>query len=140
MESSNRKFGFYEWLMDFKDIESILMTELKAFSVSLSEEKVLVIGCGTSTLSSSVADFGYNSVISIDNDPGCVTHMAEQYASDSRLLWIVHDIVDGELKGDKLRCGNFSAVIDKGTFDAILAEGVVSPMLINVHQLLKPGG
>lgn len=142
-EPQKNKLGTFEWVVGFSEIQRFLESEFTGISTSIpkEEQRVLVLGCGTSTLSKELADRGYGEVVSIDNDAGCIKHMERTFGSDARMKWYTYDLV--EHVGDDALIGRtetFDIVVDKGTLDAILVEGAVSNMLGEVHRFLRPGG
>jgi hypothetical protein len=85
----------------------------------------------------------YGEVVSVDNDENCITTMQERYKDIPDLKWIVCDLITGDGMHENieyLHDENFDLIIDKGTFDAVLVEGTVSPMLNHVYRLLKLEG
>jgi len=128
--------------MDYNDFKDDLDNELsKIYGPNFAETKrVLVVGCGTSTLSASMLQSGYQSIVSIDNDEECIRHLSDQYHADHRLSWIVYDVVEPFRyeHNPELTDGSFDIVIDKGTLDAVLVEGSCATMLLEVYRLLKP--
>lgn len=147
------KFGQYEWIADWAELRRSV-EEWRELSMGLGQGhghgsteagghgglRALVIGCGTSALSCNLAALGFfAAVVSVDNDAGCIEHMQRQYAGHGLLHWHVYDLV--ERTGSEAFFSehqSFDLIVDKGTFDAILVEGVSYPMLCEVHRLLKP--
>jgi SAM-dependent methyltransferase len=136
------KEGFFEWIVSYEDIREFLGSKYTHISPD-KKLNILVIGCGTSTLSNSlVNEFNVAEVVSIDNDSDCISHMSAHNKSD-KISWFTYDIIEdiGKLQNNVLdNDGYFDIVIDKGTFDAIHVEGSVSPMLKEVHRFLRVGG
>lgn len=142
-EPQKLKLGTFEWVVGFEEIKRFLGAEYTGIppSISVDEQRVLVLGCGTSTLSKDLVDRGYGEVVSIDNDAGCIEHMSRTFGSDARMKWYTYDLV--EHIGDAAMMGrteSFDVIVDKGTLDAILVEGAVCNMLCEVHRFLRPGG
>ena len=85
----------------------------------------------------------FGQIVSVDNDLGCIELMRGRYKDLPALKWIHCDLVTHEgieeNQGDLVN-DSYDLVIDKGTFDAVLVEGSVSPMLAEVYRMLKPGG
>lgn len=144
------KFGQYEWIADWAELRRSV-EEWRELSAGMHCQerggatgggglRALVIGCGTSALSCNLAALGiFSAVVSVDNDAGCIDHMQRQYAGHGLLQWHVYDLV--ERTGSEAFFAehqSFDLIVDKGTFDAILVEGVSYPMLCEVHRLLKP--
>jgi SAM-dependent methyltransferase len=136
------KEGFFEWIVSYEDVRAFLDSKYTHISPE-SMLKVLVIGCGTSTLSNSLAnENNIVEVISIDNDGDCISHMSS-HNKNKKLKWYTYDIVEdiGKRQNNALDFdGYFDIVVDKGTFDAIHVEGSVSPMLKEIRRLLRIGG
>ena len=85
----------------------------------------------------------FGQIVSIDNDSGCIGLMRDRHKDIPALRWVHCDLVTNEgINENKevLADDSFDLVIDKGTFDAVLVEGSVSPMLAEVYRMLKPGG
>ena len=134
---NNKKLGEFDWILSFKDIKSLLQPLLTPTS------RVLVIGCGTSSLSKNISELNGNEVVSIDNDADVIAHMADMYSDSKLLKWYTYDMVErqGDLTIKSEECTEyFDIILDKGTLDAILVEGCVYTMLCEVHRLLRPGG
>ncbi len=138
------KEGTFEWIVRYEDIKKFFSEPYSKITGNVSDLKVLVIGCGTSTLSESlVSTSGFGEVVSIDNDLECIKHMQSRHLDNTRLQWHQYDIVEdrGKPQHNVLDSdGYFDVVVDKGTFDAIHVEGSISPMLAEIHRLLKLGG
>lgn len=142
-EPQRFKEGTFEWVQSFAEIESFLSPQFTGLSASREAQRVLVLGCGTSTLSKDLMDIGYGEVVSIDNDAACVEHMIKLHADCPRLTWFTYDLVERE-GNDLIKSSHcdeaFDVVVDKGTLDAILVEGAVYTMLAEVHRFMKPSG
>ena len=136
------KVGTFDWIFEFSRIQGFFASAYTGIA-DPSRSRVLVAGCGTSKLSAQlVADVGYGEVVSVDNDAGCIAHMAEVHRADPRLRWCVHDLVEPHTTVVTFpeRDASFDLVVDKGTLDAVLVEGAVHSMLAEVHRLLRVGG
>merc|ERR1711991_163341 len=77
--------------------------------------RVLMVGCGNSVLSSEMADDGYSSIHNIDISSVVIEAMQEKYRGSEGLTYSVDDITALSLED-----GAFEAAIDKGTLDALL--------------------
>ena len=139
---TTNKVGSFDWIFEFSRIQGFFASEYTGI-VDPPRSRVLVAGCGTSKLSAQlVADVGFGEVVSVDNDAGCIAHMAGVYRAEPRLRWCVHDLVEPHTTVATFpeRDGSFDLVVDKGTLDAVLVEGAVHSMLAEVHRLLRVGG
>jgi 2-polyprenyl-3-methyl-5-hydroxy-6-metoxy-1,4-benzoquinol methylase len=124
------KVGTFDWITEFDDINGFLEPTFTGLGhIAKHDVRVLVAGCGTSVLSIQLADSGFGEIVSVDNDSECISHMKNLHHNDQRLQWFTYDMVDpsstplsDELSNNDL--GLFDMIVDKGTLDAILVEGL----------------
>ncbi|WFD34271.1 hypothetical protein MCUN1_001108 [Malassezia cuniculi] len=128
----------FDWFKKYSDIIDIIHEHIPD-----RDSRVLMLGCGNSTLSKDMYDDKYTGIVLID----------KMSARHPELDWRVMDVRElsenAESLGGK---GSCDAIIDKGTMDALMAENgsVWDPseqVLDNVRRevdgvvdLLKPGG
>ncbi|XP_014460857.2 EEF1A lysine methyltransferase 4 [Alligator mississippiensis] len=110
-------------------------------------DRVLVLGCGSSTLSYDLFQLGYTDITSIDYSAVCIEAMRARYAHCPGLRWAVMDARDLRFPD-----GSFDVVLEKGVLDAMVAGEAdpwhVSPqatalldrVLSEVSRVLRPGG
>jgi len=144
------KEGSFDWIASFDQLKPYLDDALhtvctrREISKKPGDLRVLVLGCGTSTLSNCLFQhYDFLTVVSIDNDKGCIEHMRKQYTGNDRLLWFTYDIIEDIFKpqGNLLdESQSFDLVIDKGTLDAILVEGSAIHMYYEVNRFLRIDG
>jgi SAM-dependent methyltransferase len=133
-----QKVGTFEWIASFSIlkpfIEKLLMSNYDTAS------QVLVIGCGTSLLAENIAsEWGTaHHVAAVDNDSQCIDHLKLSFPA-SRVHYSECDLL-APINKDILKTEKFTAIIDKGTYDAILVEGSVVDLLRNIFHLLHPQG
>ncbi|OHT16902.1 endothelin-converting enzyme 2-like protein [Tritrichomonas foetus] len=100
------------------------------------DKSVLVIGCGTSSLSNEMYEEGYTQMSSMDYSPEAIEEMKIKYP---HLKWSVMDVRKMEYAD-----GEFDSIVDKGTLDCLFfldeTNGEVKKMLGEVSRVLKPGG
>ena len=154
------KFGNYDWVVDFDVIQTSLIETLIALEPIQQQEYVfrtsLIVGCGTSQVSQMLTSRGlvhesaktkihFERVISVDILEDCIRHMTAQQAASSNkgsLTWLQCDMLNTHQISDLIQSNQMPAyydfIFDKGTFDAILVEGVVRQYVINVYNLLLP--
>ncbi len=118
----------FEWYGEYGELCGVL------HKYSRPSEKVLVVGCGNSTLSADLYDVGYREVVSIDVSEVVVRQMREQHGRDRPGLRF--ELMDAA-KMDDFQDGSFSCVIDKGTLDAIFTDGDDADVVDQVERVLK---
>ena len=142
LSAQENKIGNFDWITEFNEIEEYLQNKFTGLEkIDKCNVRVLVIGCGTSKLSVQLADSGFGEVVSVDNDCECISYMKKMHHDDERLKWSTYDIVEPEslqteAHSTKTALGKFDLVVDKGTLDAILAEGRTTPLLLCRLQYL----
>eukprot|EP01041_Mallomonas_annulata_P003597 gene3597-7151_t len=142
------KISSFEWVVEFENFSDIIHTELRDYfsTHDKSQCRALDVGCGTSSISKSLIEFGFGYVVSIDSDLECIKHQRSRFGSDPRLRWIVHDIINDESNVDYIDDSKelddeiFDLIIDKATTDALLTQGSIYTMLYEVYRMLKPNG
>ncbi|SOV07900.1 related to SEE1 - probable lysine methyltransferase [Ustilago sp. UG-2017a] len=146
---SNQTEPHFDWFKTYSDLQP-LFDEL----IPDRSSRILMLGCGNSTLSPSMHDAGYTSILNIDYSSTLISRMSSRYPEQK---WLTMDITElthpqnlSLLGGE----GSFDIALDKGTMDALMAEGKgsspwspgekvvqdVSKMLEGVDKLLKQGG
>lgn len=92
--------------------------------IPFKNSKVLMLGCGNSTMSFDMVDDGYSQVVNLDFSEVLIDQMRAKYPQPE-LSWHVMDVrelaenAEGHALGGS---GTFDAIIDKGTLDALTAE------------------
>ncbi|PIN97497.1 hypothetical protein AB205_0113450, partial [Aquarana catesbeiana] len=103
--------GGHEWFGPYEDFAHLVRRQLR------SGLRVLVLGCGTSSLSTDLYAEGVSPIISIDYSPICIKEMTERNAGIPEISWMVMDA--RQLKfPDK----SFDLVIEKGTLDSMMVD------------------
>ena len=133
----------YDWLTGFVGIEALLNKHLAR------ADRVLVVGCGNSTLSRDMYDAGFVHLTNLDFSASVIERMAEQHgASCPEMSWEVGDMMDMKAYAD----GAFDVVLDKAAMDALLVDegDVWNPReeclrdadraLSEFSRVLRPGG
>ncbi|KAG5189458.1 S-adenosyl-L-methionine-dependent methyltransferase [Tribonema minus] len=133
----------YDWLAGYKDIASIL-SELTPKG---KDSRILLVGCGNSTLTKDMHDAGYRNLVSTDFSEVVIQAMQQRYGDLPGLRWEVMDMLNLQYPE-----GSFDMVLDKAAMDAITtAEGdmwdpdpavidAVHRMCTGVSRVLVPGG
>eukprot|EP00924_Labyrinthula_sp_SR-Ha-C_P004795 snap_masked-scaffold_1-processed-gene-12.8-mRNA-1 protein AED:0.41 eAED:0.41 QI:0/0/0/1/1/1/2/0/644 len=104
--------------------------------------RILVVGCGNSSLSEDIFKLGFRNILSIDFSPVVIHDMKLKYKHIPELLFEERDV----LTLSKKYSNSFDIIIDKGFIDAVISEPlqeVVSNgrnMLEEIKKCLKDGG
>jgi 2-polyprenyl-3-methyl-5-hydroxy-6-metoxy-1,4-benzoquinol methylase len=77
--------------------------------------RIMVLGCGNSTLSEDLFQDGYKNVVSMDYSPVVIEKMKKKYP---HLDWVVMDVTDM----NTVETGTYDMVIDKGVMDALVTD------------------
>lgn len=155
-----RVVGEFDWIVDYNYLQPFFQSEDLHIS-SYEDIEMLVIGCGTSSLSYAlVHELKMKLIVSLDNDESCIQYMREKYSRyHQQMKWVVYDLVENYVQqqqqqrqrqgGEKeaeveemeyMKTASYDLVVDKGTLDAVLVEGSIATMLCEIFRVLKPGG
>ncbi|GAC95939.1 hypothetical protein PHSY_003517 [Pseudozyma hubeiensis SY62] len=138
----------FDWFKSYDDLKA-LFDEL----IPSRTARILMLGCGNSTLSPSMHTAGYTNIVNIDYSLTLITRLSTRYPDQTYLEMDITQLttpsnlltLDGE--------ASFDVAIDKGTMDALMAEGKgssvwnpsekvvkdVRDMLQGVDKVLKKG-
>lgn len=133
----------YDWLTGFAGIEVLLRKHVRT------SDRILVVGCGNSTLSRDMYDSGFTQLTNLDFSAVVIDAMAAQHANcGPTMRWVVGDMMDMKDIAD----GSFDVVLDKAAMDALLVDegDVWNPRpqclrdadraLSEFSRVLRPGG
>ena len=106
----------YDWLLTLAKLESQLLPHLHM------DDRILIVGCGNSTLSADLYDRGYHHITNIDFSATVIDKMKSLHSvSRPGMVWLEQDMTD--LRFD---ASTFDVVLDKASMDALMvAEGDV---------------
>merc|ERR1711985_87294 len=103
------------------------------------ESQVLMVGCGTSSLSDEMYLEGYTNITNIDRCDVVINAVAERNQDKASMRYQVMDAL--EMPEDWT--GFYDVIIDKACLDAVMCgkdgKASASKMLKNVSRCLKPG-
>ncbi|CAG8639306.1 6868_t:CDS:2, partial [Ambispora gerdemannii] len=135
----------FDWFKTYKDLKPL-------FNVHLTHNspKILMLGCGNSTLSENLYDdnTNYRQITNIDFSKIVIDQMYKRcHETHKEMQWLVMDV-----RNLKFSDTSFDYVIDKGTMDALMCDkgdvwdpdqDVVENVRKEVDEVvrvLKPGG
>uniref|UniRef100_A0A2R5LH54 Putative spermine/spermidine synthase n=1 Tax=Ornithodoros turicata TaxID=34597 RepID=A0A2R5LH54_9ACAR len=126
----------FEWYGEYWQLCGILHKYIKT------PDKLLVVGCGNSTLSADLYDSGYKSNVSIDISEVAIKKMNEKYnKTRPQMTFQQMDASKMDFADEE-----FSAVVDKGTVDALatdkepLTVSKLSAIFAEIRRVLKVCG
>ncbi|XP_039621286.1 EEF1A lysine methyltransferase 4 [Polypterus senegalus] len=131
----------FDWFGDLSSFKHLLEPHIG------SADRILVLGCGNSTLSFDLYCSGFTNITNIDYSSVCISNMAAKHPNCRGLEWY-------QMDARKLSFSDscFDVVLEKGTLDAMLADERdpwnMSPetaktlqcILKEVSRVLCPGG
>ncbi|XP_076837747.1 EEF1A lysine methyltransferase 4 isoform X2 [Brachyhypopomus gauderio] len=121
----------FEWFGDFSKFQHLLVQHVGT------EESILMLGCGNSSLTWDMYQTGFSFITSVDFSSVCVETMAQRHPHHPGLSWLCMDV-----RRLAFPDGVFDVVVEKGTLDAMLVEET-DPWNISysgrkeVHQVLS---
>eukprot|EP00286_Rhodomonas_abbreviata_P028383 CAMPEP_0181295384 /NCGR_PEP_ID=MMETSP1101-20121128/4120_1 /TAXON_ID=46948 /ORGANISM="Rhodomonas abbreviata, Strain Caron Lab Isolate" /LENGTH=289 /DNA_ID=CAMNT_0023400135 /DNA_START=155 /DNA_END=1021 /DNA_ORIENTATION=- len=134
IEKTKDVYGTYDWIVDYEDFKGLVSPSALGISEN---SRMLVVGCGTSTLSEELYNAGYKDMVNMDIDEAQIEHMREQHA-DKAMQWITADVTDMRKQFPEPEC--FDVALDKGTLDALLCTDQAAEMICELWRLLTVGG
>ncbi|KAK9326191.1 S-adenosyl-L-methionine-dependent methyltransferase [Lipomyces orientalis] len=105
----------FDWFKTFADLEAFFRKHI--LWDQCANLKVVMLGCGNSTLSKDLYDAGLRHIANVDFSETCIEQMATLHRNETEMTWDVMDVRDMSAFKD----GIFDVAIDKGTLDALLS-------------------
>ncbi|XP_067934169.1 EEF1A lysine methyltransferase 4-like [Watersipora subatra] len=131
----------HDWLGSYENYGGIVESILKP------DDRILILGCGNSTLSENIYKSGCKHVTNIDYSVNVIRRMREKYCDLEEMRWTTMDILDM-----KFIPASFDVVIDKATLDSFMVDerdpwnislhmqGIMDQILQMVSHVLKKDG
>ena len=119
----------FDWYADWEQLEKYFKTFLKE------DDKILMVGCGNSKLSSQMYESNFKNIINIDISDIVIGKMQKQFPD---MKWLEMDATKMDFEDNFFDCS-----IDKGTLDAIMCGNDPSPpakLIKEMHRVTKIGG
>ncbi|PIA13463.1 S-adenosyl-L-methionine-dependent methyltransferase [Coemansia reversa NRRL 1564] len=102
----------YDWFKTYADLKSLLGRRIGS-----KDTRILMLGCGNSTLSGDMYDDGYKDILNIDYSDVVIEQMRQRSRHQHMMRWKVMDVRELALEE-----GSVDVAIDKGTLDALMCE------------------
>lgn len=130
----------FDWLLSLRTHPQLRAWLLPSAHGLALDARVLVVGCGDSTLSEDLWDSGFTRVVGVDVEERCIVAARARTVAKPGLEWVASDLAAKE--GLPPALGTFDLALDKGTLDAIVCAGddVACRAVWNVCGALAPGG
>lgn len=123
----------FEWLRPYSEIKEYVNEHIKK------NDKILIPGCGNSSLGPDMYNDGYKNLVNNDFSPVVIEQMSKRYSEMKTLVWDVMDITKMTYANE-----SFDTVLDKGTIDALTCgedyENQIFKACCEYSRVLKPGG
>ncbi|KJE92855.1 endothelin converting enzyme 2 [Capsaspora owczarzaki ATCC 30864] len=132
----------YDWFKSYESFRIQLLPELKP------SDRILIVGCGNSTLSELLYKDGFENITNIDFSQIVIDNMRERCNPECpRMKWVVMDMLAMTFEN-----AEFDVVIEKGTIDALLVDQrdpwrpsrqlwkQMQQLLFHVHRVLTDCG
>jgi len=115
----------YDWYANYAQLKGTLHTYLK----EKRSDRILMLGCGTSTLSEDLWNDGWMSVTNVDYSEVAVNYMRKRNTTKEGMEYLVMDVK----RMSALDSGTYDCIIDKGCVDALFCTiGSISDQLAEV--------
>ncbi|KAJ2005372.1 hypothetical protein GGI04_001353 [Coemansia thaxteri] len=102
----------FDWFKTYKDLEPLLSKHIAS-----REARILMLGCGNSTLSGDMYEAGYQSIVNVDYSEVVIEQMRQRTQHQPKMTWEVMDV-----RALALDDGSVDVAIDKGTLDALMCD------------------
>ncbi|KXJ26006.1 EEF1A lysine methyltransferase 4 [Exaiptasia diaphana] len=131
----------FEWCKSYGDFKQLLSENINK------GDRILMLGCGNSSLSEDMYRDGYINIVNIDFSPVVIENMRKKCQDMIDMEWRIMDITKMSFTSS-----SFDVVIEKATLDALLVEekdswnpskearDCMNCVLSQVSHILKDGG
>ncbi|XP_055338170.1 EEF1A lysine methyltransferase 4-like [Paramacrobiotus metropolitanus] len=131
----------YEWCCDVSQW-SKLFSEVVA-----NNSRILVLGCGNSSMSADLYHLGYTQIVNVDYSPSVIANMQKKYENLAGMEWHTMDMFDLNFE-----TSTFDCVLEKCTLEVLFVkekdpwnpsdESVKQLELLmqQISKVLRPGG
>ncbi|XP_060574062.1 EEF1A lysine methyltransferase 4-like isoform X2 [Ruditapes philippinarum] len=131
----------YDWFSAYSSFRHHLVNDVKP------DHKILMLGCGNSSLSEEMYNDGYKHITNIDFSPIVIEKMRSKHSDLHEMTWEVMDICDLRYEPS-----TYDIVLEKGTLDALMVHEKdpwntstetlqkIDGILQQISRILKTGG
>jgi ubiquinone/menaquinone biosynthesis C-methylase UbiE len=123
----------FDWYQRYENLKGIIRRYIRP------NENILMVGCGNSRMSEEMANDSFQRVVNIDISNVVIGAMNEKHRNNPHLTFRTMDVMKMDF-----RDGEFDAIVDKATMDAVLCGDNsidnIKKMFQEIYRTLKPGG
>ncbi|XP_071454716.1 EEF1A lysine methyltransferase 4-like [Hetaerina americana] len=130
----------YDWFKSYESFKHLIKDCVS------SSDRILMLGCGNSSLSEHMYEDGFQNIVNIDYSEVVINKMKEKYSNLKGMSWEVMD-----MRSMSFLEASFDVIIEKGTLDAMLVENspwhisdenlaLIDEILTQVSRILKDNG
>lgn len=101
----------FEWCKSYKDFEHLINEHVNR------SDRILILGCGNSSLSEDMYRDGYRNIVNIDFSAVVIENMKRKCKDLTEMQWMVMDMTNMTFPE-----GSFEVIIEKATLDALMVE------------------
>ncbi|KAJ2698245.1 hypothetical protein FB645_005698 [Coemansia sp. IMI 203386] len=132
----------FDWFKTYKDLAPLFDQHIHS-----RDARILMLGCGNSTLSTDMYAAGYENIVNVDYSDVVIEQMRQRCAHQAKMTWEVMDVRQLALDD-----ASVDVAIDKGTLDALMCDKGdswnpppelcrnVAAEIDEVDRVLAPGG
>jgi len=123
----------YDWILPYEKLKPYLGGILNQ------QQKILVTGCGNSTMSSKMYEDGFKNIVNIDFSDVVIQQMKDRYKKLDMMEWQIMDVRKMSFADDE-----FDITLDKCTIDALACfenpDETIQEALNEYSRVTKPNG
>lgn len=101
----------FEWCRSYKDFKHLIFEHVNR------SDRILMLGCGNSSLSEDMYRDGYKNIVNIDFSAVVIENMKRKCKDLVEMQWMVMDITNIAFTES-----SFEVIIEKATLDALMVE------------------
>jgi len=99
----------FEWFQPYNAFRHVTLNYMKP------DDKILILGCGNSSLSRDLYDDGFKNIVNLDYSQIVIDKMQKKHQNCKEMSWVCMDMLNMDFEDN-----TFDLIIEKGTIDALL--------------------
>lgn len=101
----------FEWCKSYEEFKELIHEHVRK------SDRILMLGCGNSTISEDMYNDGYRNIVNIDFSSVVIENMRQKCKDLVEMEWMVMDITSMTFAAS-----SFDVVVEKATLDALMVE------------------